>query len=208
MRLSRVFVSSAVVLGVCGGAVAGPVTVNVTGTSSTTFGGITSGDAFSASLTYETSTLPFLIQGNGSFFETATLHDWTVGGFSYTSATGEQLVSFNVGGVGAGQDAYAPLFTTLSGASQDTLPPLILNMDFRGPTGILSGHTALPSATQMGQFTEFDASMRFGIFGNSEQVFFDISSVEIIDNPVIPLPTGAAMAMVGMGVIGVRRRRN
>ena len=37
---------------------------------------------------------------------------------------------------------------------------------------------------------------------------FDNASVIYDDNPVIPLPTGAAMAMVGMGVIGVRRRRS
>jgi hypothetical protein len=45
------------------------------------------------------------------------------------------------------------------------------------------------------------------VFGSTASASTTLHLIEDPGNPVIPLPTGTAMAMVAMGLMGVRRRR-
>jgi len=39
------------------------------------------------------------------------------------------------------------------------------------------------------------------------QSYFGVDNIVVTENPVIPLPSGAALAMGGIGLLGIRRRR-
>ena len=58
-----------------------------------------------------------------------------------------------------------------------------------------------------GRVTTLSGGTNEYLFNFTQSAAFKTRLHIVEDNPVIPLPTGAAMAMVGMGVIGVRRRR-
>jgi len=198
---------------VTAGAVAGPVTVNLTGTvyPTTGFGLIPGGAAVSLSLTYDTSTLPNATPtGNQRFFAASTLNslsfDTGSSIFSYAGSGGFQTVWNDASGV---FDFYQNTWSSMSGASQGTQAVDFLSANIFGSTSILSSANTLPSAAQMSSFTSANGDLYFSSAGTGPRgvVSFKLTNIEVIDNPVIPLPGGAAMAVVGMGVIGVRRRR-
>jgi hypothetical protein len=96
----------------------------------------------------------------------------------------------------------APLFSSISFEPTMSNTTLTLALNAAG--------LAYVNANLGGQIAFSGETIGVGVrvFGSTASASTTLHLVEDPGNPAIPLPTGAAMAMVGMGVIGVRRRRN
>lgn len=125
--------------------------------------------------------------------------------YNVTSTTSSVvLLEFGVGGSAVfdslGTGSLFSSINVVDGVDDNTM--LTLSLNAAGLAHInanLGGKLAFS-----GRLTTLDASASEYVFAGS---YAKITQLHLLDNPVIPLPTGAAMAMVGMGVIGVRRRR-
>jgi hypothetical protein len=195
-------------------ALAGPVTVILTGEVAypSALGGISAGNAASLSYTYDSSAAFTGAIGGFHIFDQSTLNSITIGAFTYgknsANTNGNQYI------YGSTLDTHRNAWYELQGPSQTEGSIEYFadsaQIELSGPGSVMSTTEFLPSAAQETLLTSASGSVQFwdAAFSNSVLVEFDWNNIQVIDNPAIPLPTGAAMAMVGMGVIGVRRRRS
>lgn len=214
MRVS-ILAGLLMVISCVAGALAGPVTVNLTGTVDTGngIGSISAGDAVSASFTYDPSlaAYPHSTLFNGYYAKS------TLNGITFGSGAGASGYAEVAGGLGSQyvytdstKDRYRSQWINPTGPVQSLASATTLSIELTNAPSVMSTAKLLPTASQLSQFTSQFGFLDFYNAGTSQptRVNFTFTSLKVIDGNPIPLPSGAAMAVVGMGVIGVRRRRS
>lgn len=206
---------------------ASPITFTFSGTidlanaePSGAFGTLTSGVAFSGSLTYESAAPAILSDTGSAAYNGVTAFSLTVGHETITAVPGGAIGTVDLGG-GGWELHVAPGYSVNSNLEAVNVQnlgsiggiPIIgegVTMKFSAPSGVFSG-TALPEVVKPGDFSEEMTLLLRGFDSVASQqvgVAAGITSFEVTMGHPVPEPATLTLLALGIAAGAVRRVRS